>query len=108
MAELTNIDLCLLNTSITIEIILEECEKTILESINSNEGRIWKIKYPNNYLNDEINIKDIMSGFIHIIGAILFEVSLLIGEEFRNLCNNDFFLDLFSKVNYREYLYNSL
>lgn len=98
LPELIDIDLCLLKTKVSIEISLEEIEEPRFEPLNSNEGRKWKIVYPINYIKNKIEVKKIQTDVFSQVSMILYEISLLKTEVFKQTYNLEFFNTIFSKI----------
>lgn len=98
LPELIDIDLCLLRTKVSIEISLEEIEKPRFEPLVSNEGRKWKIVYPINYIKNKIDVKKIQADVFSQVSIILYEISLLKTEVFKQTYNLEFFNTISSKL----------
>lgn len=89
LADLANIDLCLLKTEIEISIAIKKDIKVPnIEPVSSNEGRKWKIDLPN-YQSFK-DIEELQSQFIALASEILDEVSLLSREELLKVIKNSF------------------
>jgi hypothetical protein len=82
LADLGEVDLLLLKTSIEISILIDDIPETIIKSKNTNYGREWLIvlpaavnseKYPENYCETK---------FLEAAIEILFDVSLLTQKKF--------------------------
>lgn len=96
LAELVNIDLCLLKTEVNISIEVDNIEKPKVESIPSNNGRKWKITFP--AYENVVEIDDLQIQFVEIIKHILYEVSLLSVNELNEIINNSLKSGILSKV----------
>ncbi len=98
LPELIDIDLCLLRTKVSIEISLEEIEKPRFEPLSSNEGRKWKIVYPVNYIKNKIDVQKIQTDVFSQVSMILYEISLLKTEVFKQTYDLEFFNTISSKI----------
>lgn len=72
----SNIDLSLLKTNVDINISLANTTKATLSPLISNEGRKWKIEYPN-YSISGYDIEQLQNHIFSIATIILAEVSLV-------------------------------
>lgn len=86
LADLADIDLCLLKTNVNISIAVDDIENPKVEFVPSNNGRKWKIIFPS-YENFN-DIYKLQNQFLSIISHVLFEVSLLPSYELDKIIKN--------------------
>ncbi len=100
LADLVNIDLCLIKTDVNIIINVDEkINESKVEPIPSNLGRNWKVELPTCAINDErLNIKNASMDVLSVTTSILSEISLSPRERFFEVLENSFRNGLSMKV----------
>ncbi len=98
LCDLSSVDLFLLQTKVSIEILVDKAFKYEIIPQSSNKNREWVIKFPCFEVISELNFKDIQSYCTDAITKILFDLSLKPHDEFLNIIEQCFNNDLISKV----------
>lgn len=90
LADLVNVDLCLIKTDVNIIISVDEkINEPKVEPIPSNLGRNWKVELPTCTINDEkLNIENASMDVLSITNSILSEISLSTSERFYDVLEN--------------------
>lgn len=91
LADLADVDLCLLKTEVDIELCWGNVDNAKAEPIPSNLGRKWKVTLPTGSVSDKESA--IERSHVNILSAatsILAEVSLVPSERFHQILENSF------------------
>ena len=100
LADLVNVDLCLIKTDVNIIISVDEkINEPKVEPIPSNLGRNWKVELPTCAINGErLNIENASMDVLSVTSSILSEISLSTSERFFEILENSFRNGLSMKV----------
>ena len=92
LADLVNVDLCLIKTDVNILISVDEkINEPKVKPIPSNLGRNWKVELPTYAINDKIaDIKSANMDVLSVTSNILSEITLSTREHFFKVLENSF------------------
>jgi len=91
LADLADVDLCLLKTDVNVTICVENRINAKVEPIPSNVGRKWKVTLPiGSKHDDRLELEHLQVNVLAVASSILAEVSLLPSERFYQVLENCF------------------
>lgn len=93
IADLANIDLCLLRTKVKVEIAISEEDEFVIQEIPSNDIGYWRLS-----INQNGSLEEIGQFVVGIIASLLEYVSLLPAEKFLEKIDKAFNEGLSSKI----------
>ncbi|MBF4474267.1 hypothetical protein [Methanobacterium formicicum] len=97
LADIANIDLCLLKSNIDVVIAVDDnIDKPKANNMPSNEGRKWKVFFPS--AEGVLDMEKLQNYIIPVISSILYENSLLPNDKFQRVIEDHFKKGISMKV----------
>ncbi|MGC1121827.1 MAG: hypothetical protein WBA22_12105 [Candidatus Methanofastidiosia archaeon] len=112
LADIAHVDLCLLNTIVTINVRAENINDAELEPIPSNKGRKWNVTLPLCSKNWSSDVEHLQINTLTVTSTILEEISLLPKKSLDEILENLFregismktFVGQIYEIIYREFI----
>ncbi len=98
LADLADIDLCLMKTEVNVFIKSDEISSPTIKPRVSNSIRYWEVTLPRNTSNSMITCENLEHYIVSFASHILFEVSLLPEAKFHDVIESSFKTGLSTKV----------
>jgi len=98
LADIADVDLCLLKTTVDIELSLSIGDQVVMKPQPSNEGRKWEITLPTSTADDDVQRQQAQQVGFEAASSILYEISLIPEEQYSRALNNHFRSGLQSKI----------
>ncbi|HVQ38103.1 MAG TPA: hypothetical protein VMS31_11255, partial [Pyrinomonadaceae bacterium] len=98
LAELAEVDLCLLKTDVNIELSISTDGELAMTPLPSNEGRKWRISLPSPLADSDAERSQAQKNAFNVASSILYEVSLIPEENYSQALENCFRNGLQSKI----------
>jgi hypothetical protein len=98
LADLANIDLCLLKTEVSIDVSVTDDAQVELKVSPSKTGRAWKLTFPDHATDDRQRPEGAQRDFVAASLSILADLSLASDDEYQKKTENRFRKGLVSKL----------
>jgi hypothetical protein len=106
LADIADVDLCLLKTSVEINVSRGNADKISIKSLPSNKGRKWEIIFPNTKAKEHPGGNDLSIDILTAAISVLNEISLLpqetLNEKIANFFKNGLSMKAFVAKPYEE------
>lgn len=98
LADIADVDLCLLKTTVDINLSLSISDQVVMKPLPSNEGRKWEINLPSSMADNDVQEQPAQQIAFEAASSILYEISLIPEEQYFRALNNRFRSGLQSKI----------